>query len=163
MAYPRFRNARAHKVITYSGGSITLNQTAITAVHASALDITLGAQVGDVLEYSFAGRLTSVAQAVGFQAYTVVSGTMTNPFGTPLSATLATAIGHPGWYNNNVAQLLAISGSVFYAVHAGDIVNGAVTARLYYAKTSVTARSLEATTDSQIQVSMKNLGPVDPN
>lgn len=163
MGHPRHALSRNFKKVRYTGGDITLNVASVTDVHASALDMTLNARVGDVIEYGLSARLSAVAQFVGFDVYSIVSAARVNPFGPGISAALATTGGVAGWFAVNDALARAVSGSVLYAVQSGDLSSGAITMRLAYGKVNTTARTLFANASVPLDIWAKNLGPVDPN
>jgi len=164
MAHPRFMLARSFKKIRHTAGDITLNVASVTALDASALDITLDAKVGDVIEYGISARVTAVAQAVAFDVYTVVSAARVNPFGVGISAALATTIGVPGWFVSTTNAILPVTGLVLYTIQSGDLdANGRVLMRPHYGKINTTARVLSANTSSPLDVWAKNLGPPEPN
>lgn len=163
MSYPRHQLARAHKRIVYSGGTITLNQTAITDLHASALDITLLAQAGDQIEYGFSARVTNAAVVTGFDVYTIVSSARVNPLGPGLSASLATLQGIPGWKAQTGFEVFLMGTFLSAPLQAGDLANGSATLRPAYAQSATTARSVNADGNTPLIVWAKNIGPADPN
>lgn len=143
--------------VDVTSGNIALNATAITGI--SATDITLTAASGDLIEYGVSARIESEAQHVGFDVYTVVSSTLTNPFGPGLSATLSGAGGVPGWWTPaGIAQSLTLSGTITRTLVSGDISGGNVTLRLCYAKVNTSARTVNATSGVPLIVWAKNLG-----
>lgn len=162
MSYGRHRASRAHKKVIYTGGNITLNVTAITALHASALDIVLQAQVGDDIEYGFSGILDgSSAADAAFDVYSIVSAARVNPWGAGLSASLASTKGVPHWYAQTTNAV--IGGSIIKTLVSGDLSSGQLTVRPYFAKTSATTRTLSAGANQPLTVWAKNLGPAEPN
>lgn len=150
----------SHKFVNRTAGSLTLDQTAITDVGVS--DIVLNAVAGDTIEYGIMGVVGAAATAkVGFDVYTIVSATPVNPFGSGLSASLASTQGVMGWFVTDTLNAeITINGSFMYTVVSGDISNGTVTLRLRYAKANATARTLFATANVPLQVWARNLGPV---
>lgn len=164
MATPRTTPSRAYKRVAYTGGNFSLTATAITAVHATALDIVLAAQVGDQIEYGISALYGNEAQFAGFDVYTVIAGAPVNSLGPGLSASLAAATGVSGWYMTAPASFDRLSGSVVGpALVAGDIdAKGEVTLRLYYAKSNATPQTLRANTLQPLHVFAKNIGPADP-
>lgn len=161
MAYPRFRQSRAHKRIRYVSGSITLNQTAWTdLVAAGALDIVLRAQVGDDLEYGLSGIIGNTAVESYFDVVTVVSGAPVNSFAQagPVVPIGTGAYGVSGWYTSASRQD-TLSGSAWYTVVAGDLSGGKVTLRPRYADSAATARTLFASANNPFLLTAKNLGP----
>lgn len=137
--------------VILTSGSLTLNQTAVTTVSAS-LDMTLTAITGDIVEYGISGLLSNAAQFVGFDVYTMVAGSPVNPFGPGLSASLGSTQGVSGWFAGNNADYHDVTGPVTRILVSGDISGGTVTLRLRYAKTTATARTLEASANSPLKV-----------
>jgi hypothetical protein len=152
---------------TRTSGDVTLNATAVTAVD-TGLDLTIDAASGDVVEFGLTGILSAVIAAVCFDVYTMPSGSMVNPFGAGLSATLATVQGVPGWEVTNLESTASgttpaasrIQGSITRVLVSGDVSGGSTVLRLYYAKLNTTARLLNATTNIPFKVWAKNYGPV---
>lgn len=159
MAYPRFRRARTHKFARRTAGDVAFTSTTFAAVD-TALDFTLEAQVGDVIEFSGNGMWSNENIASALDVATWVSGAAVNYFssGTGTSA----GNGLVGWYGVQ-AVYAPFSGAVHYVVQAGDIVSGLVTVRLLGRTTTAGTRTLFASGTNLLQVAAKNLGPVDPN
>jgi hypothetical protein len=151
---------------TLTSGSITLNQTAVTAVSTS-LDLTIDAASGDLVEYGISAIINEVATAVIFDVYTMPSGSAVNPFGAGVSASSATTAGVPGWLvtvsesvASGSAQAVRLQGSYTRLLVSGDVSGGSTVLRLYYAKADTTARTLYALTNIPLKVWAKNYGPV---
>lgn len=135
-----------------TAGNVTLNQTAITEVDAG-LQLTLtGASAGDLVIFGVSGRVSNVAQYVGFDVYTMPGGVRTNPFGSGLSASLASLSGIQAWSQTNVAQEETIAGTYPYELVSGDISGGNVVVSLFYAKLTATARTLYAVANNPLAV-----------
>lgn len=155
MAYPRSRRSRAHKVTTRTSGNISaVASTAYTNVD-TALDITIGAQVGDMLEVGLSAFAVTVAgSGLGFNACSVVSAAPVNNYATG-------SLGHAAWWMpaNNPAGL-SRGGSLFYTVVAGDLSSGNVTSRLRYIDDIASGtHTIYAGSVLALMFSVKNLGP----
>lgn len=163
MASPRFQRARAHRFARYVGGNITLNSTSWANVHASAFDLTLEAQVGDVLVATPNFRVSTEAVDLWFDAVTVVSGTVTNSFSRAGAVTTSPpSYGVPGWKCVSGIEQIVVGG-VPYTVVAGDIVDGRVTVRLRYVTATATNRTMNADgTNWPAFFMLQNIGPQDP-
>lgn len=133
-------------------GNISLNQTNITEID-SALRLTLtNAAEGDLVVFGVSGRVSNVAQYVGFDVYTIVDNVITNPFGSGLSNGLASLTGIQAWSQTNVAQEETLAGSYPYELVADDINNGDVIISLFYAKINTTSRTLYAVANNPFAV-----------
>ncbi len=152
--------AFAHAEVIRNTGSLTLNSISVVAVD-TGLDLVLNAAVDDVIEYGLSARLGNSAVAVGFDVYTMVSGSPVNPFGAGLSSSLSPNLGVTGWYTNNENVISPVTGARRYTVVSGDISAGTVTLRLFYVQTSATNRTLSAASTSPLNVWATNLGPAD--
>jgi hypothetical protein len=167
MAYPRFRKARAHKMLRRSTGTnITLNSTSIAEVAAATngpgaggFDLALPAAVGDVLAWGFNGLIGLESVTASIDIYTIVSAARVNPFGSGLSASSASTAGPSAWYCE-AGRYAQLAGEALYAVQAGDIVSGVVTCRPYYVQTTASNRTLFTNANNGLQMWLKNLGPV---
>lgn len=166
MGYPRFRKARAHKFLKRATGtSIVLNSTAIAEVAAATngpgtggFDLAVPAAAGDVLEWGWNGLLGSQNVTVSIEIYTMVAGSRVNPFGSGLSASLASTFGPAAMYGT--ANFESRLQPALYVVQSGDISSGLVTCRPYYAMASATNRTLYSDANIGLQMWLKNLGPV---
>ncbi len=152
--------ALAHDEKILNTGSLTLNSTSVVAVD-TGLDLVLAAAVDDVIEYGFSARLGNSAVSVGFDVYTMVSGTPVNPFGAGLSASLSPNLGVTGWFTNNENVISPVTGARRRTLVSGDIDSGTVTLRLFYVQPSATNRTLSAASTSPLNVWATNLGPAD--
>ena len=148
-----------------TGTAITLNSTSIAEVAAATngpgtggFDISLAAQVGDLLEWGFNAQVGNENVGVGFDIYTMVSGSRTNSFGTGLSASLGSQTGVGAWVSLN-SVYWPLTGSALYAVQSGDISSGSVTMRPYYVTSSGTNKTLYSTANYPLMMWAKNLGP----
>lgn len=148
-----------------TGTSILLNSTAIAEVAAATngpgtggFDLAVRAVVGDILEWGFNGNLGSEGVITSLEIYTMVSGSRVNPFGSGLSASLATTIGPLAWtfYASAISPL---TGSALLVVQAGDIESSLVTCRPHYAQATASNRTLNSSASQGLQMWLKNLGP----
>lgn len=160
MAQPRFQRARAFKFLRYTTGDITLSTNTNWTNVQTGLDMTIEAQVGDVLEYHIGALYDAGAGSAGLDVATVVSGSPVNSFANGGAVTTAPPpYGIQGW--NVVASAGGhITGSAFYTVVNGDLSSGLVTVRLRYQASGT--KLIYASTNNPLQVAIKNLGPVDP-
>lgn len=134
-----------------TSGDIPLNATAITDVD-TALDMTLTAQAGDIVEYGVQGLLAATAHFVSFDVYTIVGGSPVNPFGAGLSASAGTLSGVSSWYFGQDNVHARFGTPATRTLVSGDISAGTVTLRLRYAKTNTTARNLKADANVPLKV-----------
>lgn len=159
MAYPRYRAARAHKVTSRTSGNISA-VASVTYVNVdTALDITLAAQVGDVLEVVLSALTTTAAgSGHGYNACSVVSGSAVNNYATG-------SIGHAAWWcPANFSAGRNSAGSLFYTVVASDLSSGFVTTRLRYINDIASGtHTIFAGSLLALVFGVKNLGPADPN
>jgi len=158
MSYPRNLRSRDFKTALRSSGDLTLTSAAFAAVD-TGLDLTLAAQVGDVIRYE--PSLLWAVQANGGAAFldvgTVVSAAVVNRFSN-------NSQGWGGWYSQST--LKPVSGPAWYTLVAGDISANTVTLRLLYAIGSPSpSRVMYASVASGMFVNVlaANIGPVDPN
>lgn len=161
MAYPRFQRARAFRTARSTAGDITLNSTAWANVD-TALDMTIEAQVGDVLMYTPSALTGAQTVDTYFDVVTLVSSAPLNSFAKAgaVEASPGT-MGWQAWFCLPTA-LMTLSGPAWYTVVAGDIVSGQVTTRLRYATFSATNRTLYRNANNPLAVMLHNLGPADP-
>lgn len=160
MGYPRFQLARAHKFLRRTSGNLTINSASWASVD-TGLDITLEAQVGDVIEYSINGYWGSEAVVGLLDVVTVVSAAPVNAFGQG-GAESNTNDGAVGWVGVSGVNS-PVTGPVFYTVQAADVSGGTVTLRLRGRTVSGGTKLLQATAGDPLMVAAKNLGPMDPN
>jgi hypothetical protein len=163
MAYPRFQRARSFKFASRTSGDVSINSTTWVNVD-TGLDITLDAQVGDVIEANLVCRV-SAASTPYFVAdfHTLVSGTPTNSLVTGGAPGTSPASSFAGWARANVPNAPTyayLDGSVLYAVQAGDLSSGTVTLRL---RAVSSAAVTVFASDPALKVFAKNLGPADPH
>lgn len=142
-----------------TAGSLTLDQTAVTALHTS-LDLPIAAAAGDLVEFGISGIFDDTALAFTLDVYTMPSGVAVNPFSVGVSASAAGVQGVPGWQRGTTQRDRNLTGSITRVLTATDVAAGATTLRLYYAKTNTTARTLFATTSIPLKVWAKNYGQV---
>lgn len=161
MAYPRFQRARAFKFATRTAGNVSVASVSMAAVD-TALDIALEAQAGDVIEYGVNALWSNQAFDGLLDVRTMVAGSPVNSLGSGGSDLTGYV---SGWYALG-SNFASVSGSMFYAVTAGDIASGLVNLRLFARLGSAGTRTLFAgafPTNNPLQVFARNLGPVDPN
>ncbi len=145
-------SAIKHKSATRTAGDRTLTVTA--AAVDTALNLTLPAVVGDVIEYSVVGLWALATTAAGFlDVCSLVAGAPVNYFGN-----FPTDNGIPGWWGT-ATILLPISGSAWKTMVAGDLVADTVTLQLM-AKGSVAGKLIYGSVTYPLRVMAKNLGPV---
>lgn len=147
----------------YTGGAITLTSNSTWAdipTIGTALDFTLNASTGDVIEYGVNFIVSSSAVSTGWDVFTIVGSTATNTFSTGAAATTwATQQGCGGWFCGTSVEE-KVTGSAFYTLQSGDISSGTVKLRLRYSNSSATTRLLYASTQNPFMVFARNLGPV---
>ena len=154
------RYARAKR----TAGNVTLTGTStwsdLTTI-GSAMDLTLNASTGDVIEFTASGIVNNINIDIGFDVVTIVSSAAVNSFGLDAAAPANSAAfnGVSAWFcdNNDIRQL---SGSIFRTLLAGDISSGTVKMRMRYAMSSATSRTLYADTGHPFEIWARNLGPV---
>ena len=163
MGTPRFLPARRHKFVDRRTGSIAMPlASAVWATLDATADITVEAQVGDVLLVDVNGLWGSEMQNGFLDVATWVSGAGVHWFGSG-EPTTNTGGGVQTWYaDGGVAGVYyKACGAIRYTVQAGDIVNGDVTLRLRYRVTG--NKTLYNTALNPFQWSVENIGPVQPN
>lgn len=171
MAYPRFQRARAHRFIRRgTGTNMALANNAGTYVDfggvtngpgAAGFDMTIEAQIGDVLEYTPNFLAGNEAVITTWDIATIVSAAVVNWFSSGTS-THPTSNGLIGWYASGSGQYFNITGPAWYTVQAGDIdANGRVTVRPYVLSTGVRTIYTDGSSGFLL-LSVKNLGPADP-
>lgn len=162
MTYPRFQLARAFKFFNRSSGSLTLNSTtwANLPTIGTTWDVTLPAQIGDVIEVGVSGVWNNENVIGILDVATIVSSSVVNYFSTAGSAT---GSGVESWVGDALLAYVRIGGSFWYTLVSGDISSGTVTLRLRYRTGSASDKTLFATADNPLQFRAKNLGPADPH
>ena len=148
----RFATARR------TSGNLTLNSTNWADAN-TALDLTLNAAVGDVIEFSLSALSANEAVILMLDAVTVVAGSPVTSFCTGSAVVAATTEGVQAWYSPaSVTSNLA--GVAFLTLGAGDVSGGTVVLRLRYRTASATNKGLVALANNPLVVAAKNLGPV---
>lgn len=158
MAYPRFQRARNFKEAQKSTDTL-LGNTNWGAVD-SAVDRTISAQVGDIIEVIFSASISdTAANAAEVETVTMNGVTPINSMWNRTTAPSgASGAGFPAWAVPS-GVMTRLIGSLFYPVVAADIVNGLVSIQLRFRTGLATpTRSL-----TPFSIAYKNLGPVDPN
>lgn len=160
MAYPRFQASKSFKVVRYTTGNFTLNSTSWANIHASAFDVTIAAQSGDVIVVHFAGCYGNEAVQVGIDVATIPGGTVTNYFGGAVET--STGDGVPAWLGP-AGALSSFGGAAMRTLVAGDLSGNTVSVRPRYRTTAATNKTLYANTGLPVFMMVQNIGPVDPN
>lgn len=149
----------AHKIARRESTDLTVTQTARTNALDTALDITLNATIGDVLEITPAFMVANNnANNDIFQldVATIVSAAVVNWVSGSGSTT-----GVPAW--NRVATVtthrIGVSGAIPYTVVAGDISGGTVKLSLY-AFVTAGSYNVYARVVAPFVWMVKNIGPV---
>lgn len=139
---------------TRTAGSVTVNSTAFfTADIDTALDLTVAAVAGDVVELSVSGMWDNEAVVGALNFVTRVSGADVN-FITGGSATY----GVVAWRGESGVRD-AIGGGLLYTVQAGDLAAGNVTFRLRGSTPAAASNKvLAATTALPLVCMAKNYG-----
>jgi hypothetical protein len=161
MAYPRFVAARRHKFVNLSADITTGLTSTSFATLSSSLDMAVEAQVGDVLVYQFGAYVAAPSSnSLMFDVATLVSSAAVNWFSSGSATGKTDGVGP--WRADSATTHPVIDGRIKYTVQAGDLVAPDVTCRLYYAVSGGTSASVFAT-NYLCQVSLENIGPVEPN
>ena len=143
--------------LRYTAGDFTLNSTAAqyAAVTATALDLTVAASAGDILEYTISGLVNNAAVAVSFDVMNVTGATYWSN-----GTTTGLTFGQIGW--RQLASVEGgVSGSAKNIVAAGDVSGGLVKCRLTYRTDSAVNRILHGGTTggTSLYVALHNHGP----
>lgn len=144
MAYPRSQRSRAFKLYRASSGTISI--TTSWALVDAAYTITLGAQVGDVIEMIFEGSIFPGSAASFFLDYEIGGVRQGDATTGSWKFTMPT-----GWYS-------PANPHWFHTVVAPDVSSGTITVKPW-------VRGQVATTfqsDPRPQWYAKNLGPSSP-
>lgn len=157
MSYPRYRAARAHKFVTRTAGNLSLNSTSWADI-STGLDLTLAAQVGDVVRVTIAAYWGNEAVAGYLDAASRVSGATVNHWATSGASGqgIVGLVGDGNAFNYRNASWRR-------TLEASDIDAGTVTVRVRYRTSTATAKTVFANTDVPFQWCLDNLGPADPN
>lgn len=162
MAYPRFRLARSHRYVRYTGGTISV-PTAMARLSASVDDIPLEAQEDDVIEVGLNARWNNGNDGYGYlDVVALVAAAPTRYLST--DDVTGSAEGVPGWQKTDNAgdeEAGLIGPPMMFTLAATDIVDGVVTLRLYGDQTGVNS-ALVASAAVPFFWYAKNLGPQDP-
>ena len=136
-----------------TAGDLTFNTTGWQDV-STALDMTIAATSGDLIEYGVSFWTEAAAVSLSFDVCTVVSGSPVNYF---VSAGSGSHNGVMGWY---AAQTMhgTISGSVDYVAQPGDISGGSITLRLRVRPSNTVPRTILANSDNPLIVWCRNYG-----
>lgn len=155
MGYPRHMRSRNFKVAIRTAGDVSVTSTSFAAVD-SALDITLEAQIGDVIELGINANWDNGAVNSEMDVAVMNGATL-------IRYISGTTRGIPAW--GAVASVTNyVAGSYFTTLVTGDVLNGLVTVRLSARVFSTGTRVLYASTNPwPLQFIAKNLGPPDPH
>lgn len=141
----------------YTGGDITADADGVWEDLQNALDLTLTAATGDVVEVSISCTApNTTAVSVNLTAVSIVSASPVNDFATNTTPSDATD-GVSGWRLGS-STVSNASGSILYPLQAGDISGGTVTIRFRDRPSSSTNRVVSATAAQPIHTWAKNLG-----
>jgi hypothetical protein len=149
----------------YTTGNITLTGTTswsnLTTI-GTAGDLVLAAATGDVVEVCVSMLVGNEAVNLGFDAVTVVGGTVTNSFALngPAAAAYTGNNGYSAWWNAG-GVIYPVGGSAFYKLVSGDISSSTVTVRIRYAMAAATNRLLYAASANPLGFFARNHGPVE--
>lgn len=157
MAYPRFRRARAHKVVNHTSGNIAVTSTTFGLV-APGFEITLAAQPGDTIECGMTGQASNEGVELQFDVHTTVSGTAVNRFG---GTGVVSANGGVGAWKAMPSNYFGFGGTHLRVLTAAEIVTGQVTLRLVARITTAGTRTIFASGPESLHFFAKNLGPAD--
>lgn len=131
MAYPRSRRSRVHKFVRLTTGDLSpsVANTNWTAIHATAFDLTLPAQVGDTIACTFSFRMSG-GNNTYTDAFTLVSGNPIN--GISGQAYVAGSGSGVGGLFLQQGGSQPVGGVIPYTLAAGDLsTTGTVTVRPY--------------------------------
>ena len=149
MAYPRFRQSRAHKLVTKTDGSLTATMSYVL-IAGTAIPLRAGA--GDRIIVGVSGLWDNQAPNGMLMASTVIAGAVVNDFLSGQDNGLLCWFGAGSVFSG-------ISGnSPPYSVVAGDLSNGIVTVQLKF-RASAAGKVLRATAVDTLVVWAENLGP----
>ena len=156
--YGRFKRTAGD--ITLTGTTSWSNLTTI----GTAIDLTLAAEAGDIVEYAVSFQANNDAVSTGFDVVTC-----NGPGGAAINSFAADAAA-PAIFNDQVGiqawlcltgVTLGVGGSAFRKLVSGDIVSGAVTLRLRYACAAATGKTIRAGVAQPFEVWARNHGQVE--
>lgn len=152
--YPRYQLSRAFKFVRHTG--TTTFSTTSWANFNTATDITLEAEVGDVLYADLSANFDDQSAVMcRCNLVTVVAGSPVNGWDTlttPVNADLGL------WFSSTVAEYIQFGLPNRYTVVAGDISGGLVTVRIRGRMNAAGSRGINVD-----QWALENRGPVDPS
>lgn len=137
-----------------TSGNVTLNSTTWANVD-TGLDLTIPAQVGDVLGVSLSAAWGGEAVNAGLDAATLVSGSPVNYISGGAGG--ASHFGVQGWIGHDTDPVRAVGTLIQYPVVSGDISGGNVTLRLRYRTGTASNKTLVANSNQPLQWSVVNL------
>lgn len=159
MSYPRHQLARNFKFVT-KGTNTACNSDSVTANVDTALDLTIAAQVGDVVECTLNAFVDNTAPYLLIDAVSVVSGSPVNSWGR--QAVVSGLAFVPAW-RANPSVYTYLSGSAWKTIAASDLASGLLTVRLRYHTILSGTKTLVGGADGRMMFAAINLGPQDPN
>lgn len=123
----------------------------------SAMDLTLPAQIGDVLEVGASLGWNASAVYGGLTAATIVSGSPVNHIQGWTSTTGGNGV--KAWMQTgNINSDAGLGGAVMYTIVAGDISAGTVTLRPRGRCLSASTKTISASASDPFHFYVKNLG-----
>lgn len=164
MAYPRSQRARAHKFVKRTAGNISITSAGFSnwTTVDTAMNLTLDAQVGDVIECYVNGLLDNAVTELRFDVATMNGTTVLNYFGTAVQPN--TGEGITGWVaSSNPTYYQGLALPIPKVLVASDIVNETVTLALRVRHVAGATRVLFGSATNPLFFVAKNHGPPDPN
>lgn len=161
LGYPKPSSIKASRFVNLSTGDLSLtNNSSVWGNVSTALDMTLPAEIGDVIEVGLNGVSSSSASDIGLDVVSVVAGSPVNSWlnqGPALSGPPLYSVASWHMFINTTCLL---AGSVMKTIVSSDISGGSVLLRFRYQMWNGTAtKTLAAGTNYVLQVFAKNLGP----
>lgn len=160
MGYPRFQRSRDFKFARRTAGDVSTSSTSWVNFD-TGVDLTLHAQVGDVIEAAISTSISNGADHAFTDVGTLVSAAIVNVFSTG-AAESGSGQGVKAWQGFTGVDT-GVSGAVMYTIQSGDLASGFVTLRLRIRVNSGTSKTWRASSTEVFQWYAKNLGPADPN
>jgi len=162
MGHPRFRKARNFKYTKRTSGDITKSSVTNWSDFLTDSDLTLAAEVGDVLAYELNGLADGTNVTLLLDVVTRVSGAAVNSFGGGGAGSGNTGDGVTAWLLASDTDR-GLSGTAWYTVQAADIAaGGLVTCRLR-CRTGSGSRVVASSATDPFFMFMENIGPASPH
>lgn len=137
-----------------TAGDVTITSTNLIA-YDTALDLTLGAAVGDLLEVNLNAQAASAANvALDWNVAILVNNVNVRQLG-------GTGNGAITAWSIRMGDYHSVSGSVTTIVQAADIQSGSITLRLLVKAGSATGRAVLGTAAYPTQWWARNFGPIN--